>query len=225
MKVSGFWLKGLAVVMAGILFAGCQSAPPRQQFKFDPLTQAPMEPPPPPPASTANAAPAPAPVDPTTAPILHVGDRVTVSFQDLVTPIPAVDATVKDDGTITLIYNKQFQADGRTLRQLENDIREAYVPGYFRNMTPSVTIMDRFFFVGGEVKAPGRQVYTGRILVLGAIDAAGGFTDYANRKKVVVTHALNSKQETVDAKRALDHPELNVEIFPGDSVFVKKRLW
>jgi protein involved in polysaccharide export with SLBB domain len=225
MKFSGLWVRLFAVLFAGGLLAGCQS--PDSGFKFDPLTENGA-------ASMPGAGgPALAPmamrdpqrlVDPNGSPILHTGDQVTVTFQDLVIPIQPVDGLVKEDGKITLIYNKQFQADGKTLGQLERDIRAAYVPAYFVNMTPTVTIKDRFFSVGGEVKTPGRQAYVGRMRVLGAIDTAGGFTDFAKKTKIKVTRG-NGKQETVNAVKALEQPELNIEIFPGDQVFVPKRIW
>jgi protein involved in polysaccharide export with SLBB domain len=156
--------------------------------------------------------------------IIRTGDELTVSFQDLVTPIPAVDTVVKEDGTITLIYNKQFLAVGKTRGQLEKEIHDVYVPDYFKYMTPEVTIQARYFSVGGEVRTPGRQLYTGRMTVLGAITGAGGLTDFANPKKVTITR-VDGSQEHENAKTALQKPGLDKEIFPGDTVFVPKRYW
>jgi polysaccharide export outer membrane protein len=268
MKFSGLLLKCVAVVIAGVLLAGCHTAPPAPSassspapaFRFDPLTGAPESPaaaassdstngPAPAVASNTaasdtNAASLPpvasasptsavavalleAPVTsagPTSGLIIRVGDGLTITFQDLVTPIPAVDTVVKEDGTITLIYNKQFVAVGKTRGQLEKDIHDAYVPDYFRYMTPEVTIKDRFFSVGGEVRSPGRQIYTGRMTVLQAITGAGGLTDFANPKKVTITR-VDGSQEHENAKAALQKPELDKEVFPGDSVFVPKKLW
>jgi protein involved in polysaccharide export with SLBB domain len=250
MKFSGLFLKGLAVVFAGALLAGCHTtAPaPAPAFRFDPLTGAPEAPPAASSSEMTNAA-APAAISSATssatpssgvavampeAPaastgvasglIIRTGDELTVSFQDLVTPIPAVDTVVKEDGTITLIYNKQFLAQGKTRGQLEKDIHDVYVPAYFKYMTPEVTVLARFFSVGGEVRSPGRQLYNGRMTVLGAITGAGGLTDFANPKKVTITR-VDGSQEHENAKAALQKPDLDKEIFPGDTVFVPKRLW
>jgi protein involved in polysaccharide export with SLBB domain len=228
MKRFGFWLGCMVVVCAGAFLAGCQSpgTSTRAQYKFDPLGQGGQA------AATtsgtdASSGTSAVPVEPsvsmTNASVLHVGDGLTVTFQDLISPIPPVDVTIKEDGTITLIYNKEFVAAGKTRGELEKDIRNAYVPSYFKNMTPTVTIKDRYFTLEGEVKGPGRQVYS-RMAVLEAIASAGGFTDFADRKHVRVTRA-DGTQIMVDCKKALDHPELNIEIFPGDAIFVKRKLF
>ena len=48
---------------------------------------------------------------------------------------------------------KNSMAAGKTMRQLQEEIHDRYVPKYYRIMTPSVETRDRFFSVGGEVKA------------------------------------------------------------------------
>lgn len=155
---------------------------------------------------------------------LAVGDKVTVTFQDINPAIPAIDTAVKEDGTITLTMNLSFTAAGKTIAQLESDIRERYVPRIYRYMTPTVRVQDRYFSVGGEVRSPNRQLYISKMTVLKAIDAAGGFTDFGNQRSVVVIRA-DGKRFTEDCKAALAHPEKDQEVFPGDQVFVKKRWW
>jgi protein involved in polysaccharide export with SLBB domain len=237
MKFSGLWMRGFFSLFVVGSLAGCKSGSD-PGFQFDPLTVGSRTAQPQvaqpqvgqpqvaqPTTAPGTNRPAQRPMNPLeSVPILRVGDGVIVTFNDVITPIPPVDTQVKDDGTVTLNYGKVFNAAGRTLRQLESDIHETYVPAYFKTMTPTVVIKDRFFSVGGEVKAAGRQVYVGRMNVLQAIDAAGGFTDYSNKGKVIVTRS-NGRQVTINARRALTHPELNIEIFPGDQVFVKKRWW
>ena len=56
---------------------------------------------------------------------------------------------VKDDGTVTLIYNRVFHAAGKRTGELGKEIRDFYVPAYFINLTVTVRISaDRFFYVG-----------------------------------------------------------------------------
>jgi len=154
---------------------------------------------------------------------IAVGDKILVSYNDLSSPIAGTDTQVKEDGMVTLIYNKSFMARGKTVGELETEIRAYYVPRYFVNMTPTVKIMDRYYSVDGEVKTPGPKLYTGRTTVLTAIAAAGGFTDYARHGAVLITRA-NGKKLIENADKALGNPDLDIEIFPGDLIYVKKRV-
>jgi protein involved in polysaccharide export with SLBB domain len=60
--------------------------------------------------------------------------------------------------------------------------------------------------------------------VVGAIDTAGGFTDFAKRSRIQVTRA-SGKKMTVDYYKALKNPDKDIEIFPGDMIFVPKKLF
>ena len=59
--------------------------------------------------------------------------------------------------------------------------------------------------MNGEVRAPSRQIYNSRITVLKAIASAGGFTDFANKKKVRLTR-VDGRTQTVNCVKALDNP-------------------
>ena len=210
MKFFGRGTAGLALVLAGVLLAGCQTDRGNGgSYGGDPLKE--------------TTAPASGPANPSGT-LMHVGDEITVSFSDVAQSILPIDDTIKEDGSITLVYNQKFQAAGKTAGVLQEEIRQRYVPQYFKFLTVTVKTQERFYFVGGEVRAPGRQIYTGSMTLLGAIDTAGGFTDFAKRSKVQVTRE-GGKSFNVDATKALTHPELNVPIFPGDRVFVHKRMW
>ena len=74
------------------------------------------------------------------------------------------------------------------------------------------------------MRAPNRIQYATKMTLLQAINTAGGFTDFADKKKVQVTRADN-KLIKVNCVKAIDHPELDVEIFPGDQIYVPKKFW
>lgn len=158
--------------------------------------------------------------------VFRVGDPIMVTFSDLPpdTQIKPIDETIKEDGTITLSYNRKFVAVGKTAGQLQDEIRAFYVPDYFKNLTVTVKTQDRVFTVGGEVKKPDRYIYNGYTTVMRAIDIAGGFTDYASKTKITLTRASGQKIP-VNGKKARDHPEKDPEVYPGDRVDVMKRLW
>jgi polysaccharide export outer membrane protein len=228
MKFFGRWFTRLGCLLVAAFLVGCETTD--SSYKFDPLAQNGSS------AAPATAVGTSAPMaspSPTTssdttadysASLLHVGDAVTITFADLPAAIPAIDDTIKEDGSITLIMNQKFQAAGKTVGALESDIRDRYVPQYFKYLTISIKTDTRFYSVGGEVRQPNRQAYTGYMTVLRAIDTAGGFTDFANKSKVLVTHA-NGEHYTVNCKQAVNHPELDKQVYPGDKIFVHKRLF
>ena len=81
-----------------------------------------------------------------------------------------------------------------------------------------------WYYVDGEVKQASRQNYISRLTVLKAIASAGGFTDFANKKKVKLTR-VDGRTQTVNCNKALENPSLDPEIYPGDTVHVPRRLW
>lgn len=155
---------------------------------------------------------------------LRIGELLTVTYSDLATSIPPFSGRIKEDGTITLTQNQDFVAAGKTVAELEKQIHARYVPAFFRNLTVTVVVQDRFFYVDGQVRSPNRLPYVGDITVLGAIASVGGFTDFAQPKKVQIIRA-NNRKEIVNCKKAKDHPELDVPIFPGDRIFVPRKIW
>jgi polysaccharide export outer membrane protein len=217
MEMKKFFGRGmavLAVILAGSLLAGCNTGNTETgNGGYGDHTG----------VAHTGGTNSPADAAPTTT-LLHKGEEVTVMFSDVVSTIPSITDSIKEDGTITLIYNQKFDADGKTIGQMQEAIRQRYVPQYFKFLTVTVQPQSRFYFVGGEVRGPGRQAYVGKMTVLGAIDTAGGYTDFARRTKIDIVRA-SGKQIRVDGIEALSHPEKNIEIFPGDRVYVNKRMW
>jgi len=158
--------------------------------------------------------------------VLQTGETISVSLSDISTQQPPMEQTVKADGTITLWYNKTFHVAGKLRGQVEKEIHDAYVPDYYVNATVTISHQgqSRFYYVGGEVKSPGRQVYIGRITVTRAIQSAGDFTDWASKKKVQLIRS-NGEKKTINCTKALDKPELDLEVFPGDKIYVPRRIF
>jgi protein involved in polysaccharide export with SLBB domain len=158
--------------------------------------------------------------------VIQSGDEVYITFADTISPIPPVQGKIRDDGTITVIYNQNFHAAGKAAGQLAKEIRDFYVPKYFVNLTVTVshTPNMRFYYVDGEVRAPSRQVYIGRTSVLKAIASCGGFTDFANKKKVKLTRA-NGRKEIVNCVKALDDDKLDLQVFPNDKIVVPRKIF
>jgi len=158
------------------------------------------------------------------APRFHVGETVIVALTGTADQIPEHTEPIKEDGTLTLPYIGAVQAAGRTPGELQNEIRDLYVPKYYVRLTVTVKSQDRIYYVGGEVKQPGRQLYVGETTVTRAIQSAGDFTDFANRSKVLLVRA-GGKHIRVNCNKALEDPSLDLPVYPGDQIQVPRRLF
>ena len=153
-----------------------------------------------------------------------VADLVMVSFSGTSSQIPQPhEERIKEDGKITLPLIGSVIAAGKSPGELQKDIRDAYSQ-YYKDLTVTVKSEQRMYHVGGEVRSPGRFPYLGPTTVIKAIQSAGDFTDFAKKTKVKVTRA-NGKTITVDCKKALKDPKLDIPIFPNDRIVVDRSIW
>jgi polysaccharide export outer membrane protein len=236
------------LVLAGLCVSGCRTQSLGQQFAEVPpslsgssgaipsaasapkpvalSTTTPIAAPVTAPAARAAAAQAVTSGSGPEAEVLRVGDSLTIIFTDTPVQIPNFDEKIREDGTIKLTLDKTFNAAGKTPGDLEKEIRAYYVPNYYKYMTVTVKQQEntRWYYVNGEAKAPNRQIYAGRITVLKAIASVGGFTDFANKKKVKLTR-VDGRTQIVNCVKALDNPSLDPEVYPGDTIHIQRRLW
>jgi protein involved in polysaccharide export with SLBB domain len=196
-----------ALAIIGSLLAGCSSHGPKK----DRL----------PAAVPSTNAPSDLRFDP-----LRVGDGIRVDFSGTPIPVPSIQTEIKGDGTIRLDFIGDVLADGKTPGELEKAIQRSYVPAYYTHLTVTVTPVVRFFYVDGEVNgaAGGRIPYTGQITVTRAIAAAGGFNPFANRRNVRL-YRVDGTYKIVNCIKALEDPKLDLPVYPGDKIVVKRRLW
>ena len=101
--------------------------------------------------------------------------------------------TVRSDGKISLPLIGELQAQGKTPKQLQEEIRgklSAFIS------EPEVTLIvqevrSHRFNVLGQVQHPGSYVLTSSATVLDAIALAGGFRDFAKQKAIYVLRTNN----------------------------------
>lgn len=153
------------------------------------------------------------------------GDAISIDFSGTPTVIPSIHTEIKGDGTIRLDFIGDVQAAGKTPGELERSIQARYVPDYYTHMTVTVTPASRFFYVEGEVTLAGRLPYSGLITTTRAIAAAGGFNPFADRKHVRLYRANGSSYAKINCIKALDDPKLDLPVYPGDKIFVPRRLY
>ncbi len=157
--------------------------------------------------------------------ILNVGDRVKVVFTDTPTTIAPLEMQIPDGGELTLHLGYKFMFKGKRRDSLEQEIRDFYLDKQlYKIINVTIEVPARPISVGGEVRSPGTYPHSGQMTVLKAIDMAGGFTEFANKKKVTIIRG--GKTTFVDCKKALDDPEkYDKPIFPGDKVNVRRAIW
>jgi protein involved in polysaccharide export with SLBB domain len=151
---------------------------------------------------------------------------VTVSFSDTPPPgLQEIRARIPDDGMLTLHHSVRIKAAGLSVPELERQIRAAFVPKMYRNLTAIVRAEDRDYFVGGEVKAPNRYpLRGGDMTVLRAIDSAGGFTEFANRNKIDLRRQDGTKVR-LSEKKIIRGEMVDLPVLANDHIKVNKRLW
>jgi polysaccharide export outer membrane protein len=140
---------------------------------------------------------------------------------ELTRPVP-----VRPDGKISMPLLNDVQAAGKTPIQLAADI----TTGLKKFVTdPQVTVIvttinSQRVFILGEVNRAGAYPLLPNMTVLQALSSAGGFTIYANLKKIYVLRVEEGKQvkhpfnyKDVLAGKAADQ---NIFVKAGDTIVV-----
>jgi polysaccharide export outer membrane protein len=160
---------------------------------------------------------------------LRVGDPVDLKIggvpaeeQAQVNNIYTVDA----NGAVNIPYINKVRAEGLAPAQLGSAIEAAYRANKIYT-NPTITIvmqpLSRFVNVGGAVRSPMRVPFTEDMTLLAAINAAGGFNDYADQKRV---RLLRGKTATVyDVRQFRRDPSKDAPLQPGDRVEVPQSFF
>ncbi len=211
LKTLSWGLFACALLFAGIFFTGCYSSPIDPVFSDNPMP------------SLSNGSPTQDNIASDVA-HFHVGDTVVVTLSGPINEIPVHTEAIKEDGTITMPDIGHVPAAGKTAGELQNAIYSLYVPKYYRHLTVTVNTGDRVYYVTGEVKQPGRQLYSGQMTVTKAVTTAGGFTDFANHKKVWLIRA-GGQRIKVNCDKAIQDPSQDPSVYPNDQVQVPRRIF
>jgi len=140
---------------------------------------------------------------------------------------------VNDNGELEVPYIGLVPAQGKTCKELAYTIKGALEKEYYYHATVILAV-DRVseksrgrVYVYGSVKGQGPQeippdeTYT----VSKAVIHAGGFGDFANKRKVRLTRK-NGQDFTIDLKRVIEegHTDEDVVVQPDDQIYVPQRL-
>ncbi|MDP9291576.1 MAG: polysaccharide export protein [Verrucomicrobiota bacterium] len=134
--------------------------------------------------------------------------------------------TIDGEGNVNMPYIGKIHAGGQTTTQVQKSIEAAYKSGeIYTNPTISISTQEkaRFVNVSGEVKAPQRVAYTADLTLLSAITAAGGFSDYADQKRVQVSRG--GQKQVIDIRQVRRDPSKDVQLLPGDQIQVPQSFF
>ena len=145
---------------------------------------------------------------------------------------------VTDSGGVEVPYIGHFPAVGKTCKQLAAEIKASLEKKYYYQATvilalSTVAKTNGRVYVNGEVRATGAIEIPGdEVLTLSkAILRAGGFTEYADKRHVKLTHQAggsdsNRIRMVVNVNSILEDGRSDQDpiLAPGDIIFVPTRL-
>jgi len=156
-------------------------------------------------------------------PVIRIGDSVDIrlsGFHYEDAGAVSSNQVVDDDGMVNLAYIDKVKIVGMDCsaaqRLIENRYKEAKI---FTNPTITVTVTaQRFVNITGEIKGGGRVAYLPDMTLMTGIAAAGGFTDFADKKRVKFVR--EGRVVVIDTTKISKDPSKDVRVLPGDQIYV-----
>jgi polysaccharide export outer membrane protein len=162
----------------------------------------------------------------TTDPAYMIGPEDVLDINVWKEPDMSRSVPVRPDGKISLPLINDVQAAGSTPLQLASTVTDK-LRKFLTD--PQVTVIvttinsQRVYVVGEVIRAGGFTLIPG-MTVLQVLANAGGFTTFANVKKIHVMRVVNGKHIELpfnyrDVVKG-DNPDQNIKLEPGDTVVV-----
>lgn len=132
---------------------------------------------------------------------IHVYGEPDLTFENLL---------IGQNGRIPYPFLGELTVEGKTAAEVQQLITDGLKPDYLVDPRISVSIVKyRPFFVNGEVNRPGGLDFQPGLTLRKAISLAGGFTERANKKQILVI-------SDADPNRKEQKVGLDYEVQPGD---------
>ena len=129
---------------------------------------------------------------------------------------------IRPDGKITLPLAGELEVAGKTLDEIKEEVVKLYSK-FIQRPEISVSLRQvgsRKYYLVGEVLRPGVYPLVVPTTILEAINGAGGFKEYANKKKIIILRGEKkikfNYNEVISGKKM----DQNVRLEPGDHVHV-----
>jgi len=151
---------------------------------------------------------------------LRPGDPVVVSLKGIPRP-EMIEDIIDEDGFVTIPYLNRVRAAERTTSELERAIRREYLQEkIYKDISVNVLLPSQSYFVRGEVRKAGRFPLVSGVTIVQAIAAAGGYTEFANMRRVKILRGGDTFE--VDVKELEQRPENDQELEAGDVIVVPR---
>lgn len=135
-----------------------------------------------------------------------------------------LDVTVRPDGRISVPLIQDVQAEGLTAVELA-DVIHSRLLAFIREPQVSVIVTKvnaPKIYVIGNVARPGTYPLRGDMSVLQALSLAGGFTEFASKRRIKVVRQRGGRQDVrrVNYFEIIDEGDTNYLLRPGDTIVV-----
>jgi len=158
--------------------------------------------------------------------LLRGGDTLIIRLTGVPTQDQGIfEVKIDESGKISMPHIGSLVAANTTTVELKKLIESTYLKEeIFTNPNVTVDLKEqRFVDVTGEVRMLQRVPYTKDLTALGAVAACGGFTDFANRRRVRltqggVTQEFNAKEIQADQGK-------DIRLKPNDKIQVDRSIF
>jgi polysaccharide export outer membrane protein len=158
--------------------------------------------------------------------VFRKGDFVRVELNGVpASDLGSYDLKIDESGNISMPHIGSITAAGLNSVTLKEKIEVMYKMGQIYN-NPNVTVTSqqaRFVSVSGEVRSPQRIYHAKDLTVLGAIATCGGFTDFSDRKEVMLLRRGNVI--IFNANEMIEDPTKDIPLLPDDKIQVQKSVF
>ncbi len=166
----------------------------------------------------------------------RLGPGDTVLYQVIEDQDAPTNLVVTDSGDLNVPYYGLVHAAGKTCRQLADQIKTLLQKKLYYRATVVLALevanknwVTGRVYVTGQVKNPGSYPIPAAedMTVSKAILAAGGFSDFSDKKRVRLIHKTPQGEQTyvVNVVKVWDgHTSLDMPVQPGDMVVVPASL-
>ena len=160
------------------------------------------------------------------------GTRYIIGSEDVLRidvweePKLSLSVPVRTDGKISLPLINDVLAAGLTPTELKEELTNK-LSQYIENPTVSVVVEQvnsLKIFIVGNVRKSGVLDVKREVNVLQAISMAGGFTEWAKKRKIKIFRKHGGVEKIIKVNynkiASGKHPELNIPLQPGDTILV-----